>query len=446
MRFLLSCYPIPGHLNPNLALAHALRVRGHEVAMYSGSAAKKAIEDEAIQLYAFDPCMDRLATSILWPTEGPSAVSSLSSSTGGFLRKGELNRILKEWFLQTIPQQVADLERACADFQPDVLVTDLILMGPLLVLKDKLSIPVAVFSVLSACSVPGPDAPAWGRGLRPPRTLATRLRSTVERKVMNWLTADFRADANRIRHQYGLPALKGILADEYKRVPLFTVATVPSFDYNRKDLPESVQYVGACLWTGGKAMASPAWLTNLRRPPPVVHVTEGTIYSGETIVLKAAAAGLSGLPLHVIMTTGKHRKPEDLNLGPVGANVRIEQFVPHHALFTKTDVVVTTGGAGTVNTALLEAIPLIVVPTGWDLPENAQRVVECGAGLRISPRHCTPERLRKAVQTVLADPRYRENARRIGMELKNQGGPARAAELLERLVASKTDQSMSFTK
>ena len=78
--------------------------------------------------------------------------------------------------------------------------------------------------------------------------------------------------------------------------------------------------------------------------------------------------------MHVILTTGAHRRPDELDLGPRGANIRVEQFVPHHALFPKTDVVVTTGGAGTVTTALLAGVPLVVVPTGWDLPENAQRV------------------------------------------------------------------------
>jgi len=240
-----------------------------------------------------------------------------------------------------------------------------------------------------------------------------------------------------MRARYGLAPLRGRVADEYGRTALFLVTSTPAFDYHRRDLPPSVRYVGACLWDGGTMAEAPRWLGDLRRDQPVVHVTEGTIQTRAPLVLRAAAAGLSGRPMQVVMTTGRHRRPEDLDLGPMAPNVRVEQFVPHHHLFAHTDVVVTTGGAGTVTTALLAGVPLVVVPTQWELPENAQRVVESGAGVRIDPWRCTPGRLRRAVDRVLRNPRFRQNARRLGAALAAEGGPARAAELLEELAAGR---------
>ena len=73
----------------------------------------------------------------------------------------------------------------------------------------------------------------------------------------------------------------------------------------------------------------------------------------------------------------------------------------------------------------------------WDRPENAQRVVEAGAGLRIAPDKCTPDTLRAAVERVLWEPSFRENARRMARDFAGYGGPRRAAELLEALVAAK---------
>jgi UDP:flavonoid glycosyltransferase YjiC (YdhE family) len=85
---------------------------------------------------------------------------------------------------------------------------------------------------------------------------------------------------------------------------------------------------------------------------------------------------------------------------------------------------------------VLEAgVPLVVVPTEWDKPENAQRVVEAGAGVRLSPRRLTPARLRTAVERMLEDPSYRRNARRLSAGFARYRGPARAAELLESLTA-----------
>jgi UDP:flavonoid glycosyltransferase YjiC (YdhE family) len=94
---------------------------------------------------------------------------------------------------------------------------------------------------------------------------------------------------------------------------------------------------------------------------------------------------------------------------------------------------VTLGGSGGVLAALAAGVPLVIVPTEWDRPENAQRVVEAGAGLRISPRDCTPERLRAAVERVLKEPAFRANAQRLSGVFARYGGPARAAELLEDL-------------
>ena len=84
-------------------------------------------------------------------------------------------------------------------------------------------------------------------------------------------------------------------------------------------------------------------------------------------------------------------------------------------------------------TVLAAGVPLVVVPTEWDKPENAQRVVEAGAGLRLAPARLTPGRLRTAVERVLEDPSFRRNAQRLATDLGRYAGPARAAELLERL-------------
>jgi UDP:flavonoid glycosyltransferase YjiC (YdhE family) len=64
-------------------------------------------------------------------------------------------------------------------------------------------------------------------------------------------------------------------------------------------------------------------------------------------------------------------------------------------------------------------------------------VVEVGAGVRLPSRRCTPERLRAAVEQVLADGSYRENARRLGRRLTQAHGAADAAELLESLATGR---------
>jgi MGT family glycosyltransferase len=167
-----------------------------------------------------------------------------------------------------------------------------------------------------------------------------------------------------------------------------------------------------------------------------VHVTEGTIHVEKPTLLQAASRAFANRPVELVMTTGRHRDPAELDLGPPAPNVRVERYVPHSDLLPRTAVLVTSGGSGTVMKAVTAGVPMIIVPDGWDHPENAQRLVEAGAGLRLERERCTSKRLRAAVERVLSEPSFRENARRLAAGFARCGGSDRAAELLEGLAPS----------
>ena len=96
-------------------------------------------------------------------------------------------------------------------------------------------------------------------------------------------------------------------------------------------------------------------------------------------------------------------------------------------------IVVSTGNTESVLAALDRGIPLVVVPSILDQSEIGWRVAESGAGVRLSERRCSPARLREAVELVLRDPSFRENARRMSEDLQRQAGARRAAEVLTGL-------------
>jgi len=344
-----------------------------------------------------------------------------------------LKATLRQWLLETIPQQVDDLEVVLADWRPDVVVCDPFMWSPILIFHEMCGILVAVSSFVPGCMLPGPDAPPFGLGLPRPRSWYTRLLARLVAFATDVVAADFRRAASALRQRYGLPALTTSVIAFTGRMPLYLVPSAPEFDYERRDLPSSVHYVGPCLWNKPRHEASADWLAQLPQDQPWVHVTEGTMHVEAPLVLRAAAQGLAYLPMRVIMTTGGNRDPADLDLGPIAPNVRVERWVSHGDLLPHTDVVITTGGAGTVLAALSVGVPLVIVPTEWDKPENAQRVVETGAGLRLAPHRCTAERLRAAVERVLEEPSFRQNAQRLAATFARYGGPERAAKLLEGL-------------
>jgi MGT family glycosyltransferase len=242
-----------------------------------------------------------------------------------------------------------------------------------------------------------------------------------------------RARIDAIRAEHRLGPLGTSVTAACGRLPLYLVLSVPELDYRRHDLPASVHYVGPCLWHPPEPEGTVEWLDTLPGDRPWVHVTEGTSHFQEPVVLRAAAEGLAGSPCEAILTTGRGRDPHALGLDSAAPNIHVTPWLSHDMLLPRCAVIVTTGGMGTVMAALRAAVPLVIVPTNWDKPTIAQRVVDAGVGLRLSPRRCTPERLRDTINEVLGGKRFYDNARELANRLADAPGPPGAAQLIEAL-------------
>jgi MGT family glycosyltransferase len=404
-----------------------LQERGHECALYTGSAGGAPAKAEGLTWFPFraldDAWFDRL-------------IYGKTFSRIRALQMAQLNKRVQALILESIPDQVRDIKQISEQWRPDVLVTETMMWGPYLILHEEMKIPVAVFSTVPACTVPGEDVPPFGLGLPPPRNRKARLLDATARKGMRVLSMQVTRRTNRIRKRFGLPAVTVPGAELAGRMPLYLVPTLREFDYDRTDLPPSVHYVGLCQWSRTAQWNEAGTSLDHLGTRPCVHVTEGTIHVQKPIVVKAAVKGLADLPMDVIITIGPNRESKDLGIGDVPDNIRIEKFVPHEDLLPLTDVLVTTGGAGSLHAALSTGVPMVVVPTEWDKYDNAQRVVEAGVGVRLSVRRCTPDALRGAVETVLRDTTYRDRAVHFARLFSERRGSERAAELLEDLAAT----------
>lgn len=426
-RFLFTVWPFVGHINPFVSVAREVQARGHKVAFYTSPSVRSLLEDEGFEVFAYD----QLDEAKIWSHVTAAEVKA----SRGWHAPRLLMRAFRDWLAGTVPAQVADIRAILGAWQPDAIVTETAMWGPILVISETSRVPVAILTTLMGCLIPGPDAPPWGPGLPPPRTWRTRLLSRAITRLGDVLAVGVRGDVNRTRAGYGLPPMPSSVNAFMARMPLYLVPSIPELDYERRDLPASVHYVGPCVWNKPSGAPAPAWLDTVPTDLPWVHVTEGTAHHQGPFVLRAAVQGLADRPMRVIMTSGPQREPESLGLGALADNIRLERWVSHSDLLPRCAALVTTGGAGTVLTALQSGVPLVIVPTHWDKADNAQRIVEAGVGLRLSPKHCTPENLRDAVERVLHEPSFRENARRIAARMAAEPGPRRAAELLETLPA-----------
>lgn len=426
-RYLHTVWPFSGHVHPNIAVARALKARGHDVAFYCGARMQSLIEGEGFEFFPFQSVDE---THVVETVE---AIGKYSIRKSGPFR---LRDLWREWLLGTVEAQLQDLEDITQSWNPDALICDPAMWGPILILHEQRRLPVAILSYAASCILPGPDGPILGVSVPRTRSVVGRLRRRVLRNLVRILTSGGPREANEIRRRHGLVPLRMNVTAYTGTLPMYLMPSTWEFDGCRTDLPPSVQYVGPCQWDKAASSTIPAWLADLSSEYPAVYVTEGTLHVQEPIILRAALRGLADAPVQMIVTTGRNRDPRQLGLDPIPSNARVEQFIPQSGLLPRVRAVVTNGGSGTVMAALSLGIPLVVVPTAWDQPENAWRIVEAGAGIRIAPAECTPERLRAAVLRVLSEPSFRQNAERLATVQARYEGAPRAASLLEGLVRS----------
>jgi MGT family glycosyltransferase len=425
-RFLITVWPFTGHLLPQLSIAVALRERGHDVAFYSGETARAPIEQEGFELFAFEQLDEERVLHTVRAIDSGGG----RSRPGG----GRLLPLLRDWLVETIPDQVADLRGILQRWHPDTIATDPSLWGPILVLWESERIPVALSTTLMGPLIPGPDAPAFGYGLAPARTTPGRIAAAALTRLTELSATGMRRRVDAVRAQHALPPLGESVNRYTARLPLYLVGNVPELDYDRHDLPATVHYVGNCI-RYPKHDGDAQWLDAIPTRRPWVHVTESTMSTGEPFLLRAVIAALAEEPVEVIVTTGEQREELLLGNDELPANVHVARWLNHDELLPRCSALVTLGGKSTILAAAEAGVPMVLVPTTWDKPDNARRVTEVGAGIRLSPRKLSSEALRAAVREVLAQPSYRAAAQRLAALLEAAPGPSRAAELLEQLAS-----------
>jgi UDP:flavonoid glycosyltransferase YjiC (YdhE family) len=148
---------------------------------------------------------------------------------------------------------------------------------------------------------------------------------------------------------------------------------------------------------------------------PVAYFTLGTVKNAEAADFRAGLTALADYDGVVIATTGR---PTDAGeLGPLPANVVLEQFVPQARVLERAELLVSHSGSGTMLGGLVHGVPQVAVPRGTDQPQNAALLARAGAGLVVAPEAYAVDTIRSAVSRVTREPAYRAAAKRVRDEI-----------------------------
>lgn len=422
-RFLLTVWPVRTHLNPFMSVARALRDRGHEVAFYSGAAVEGAVRKQGFRYFPFQAVDDARVERAV------QGMTSRSWQPGSW----------QELMLGTVPEQLRDLEDVWKAWEPEAVVCDVAMWGPILVLHESKKAPIALLSHVATCLLPGLENPMPGMKWLLKGSSARPLAPLIA-WMMRRASASVPRAASQLRQTWGLPPLAGTVTEFTGKLPLYLVPGTPAFDEHRRDLPPSAHYVGPCLWDKDRDEPPPGWIGQVPRDRPRVIVSEGSIYPPQPLLLRSAARGLANLPLNVVLVAGEGRRLESLGLGPLAPNIRLESWTPLSDVLPIADVLVAGGDSETVMAALERRIPMVLVPVILDQPEISWLASAAGAAIRIPRWKCSPQRLASAVGQVLADQRFRDNAARLSEDFLEFSGGGLAARLLEKLTSDQAPQ------
>ena len=197
------------------------------------------------------------------------------------------------------------------------------------------------------------------------------------------------------------------------------------------DWPDSLHITGYWFLDEEPDWQPPEALSNfLEAGPPPVYIGFGSMRARgpqETTRMVLRALELSeqrGVLLSGWGALEKTEFPETV--------IQIEA-APHAWLFPRMAAVVHHAGSGTTAAGLRAGVPTIGVPFFADQPFWAERAYRLGAGPRpVDRKRLTAERLAAAISQAVGDPAYRQNAERIGAQLRIEDGVQNAVETLAR--------------
>lgn len=110
-------------------------------------------------------------------------------------------------------------------------------------------------------------------------------------------------------------------------------------------------------------------------------------------------------------------------------------YAPYSWVFPRASVIVHQGGSGTTGQALKAGRPMLVVPYGWDQPDNALRIERLGCGMHLPRKDYAIKSACAAIARLLDAPPFRTTAAELGLRVGAEDSLSPACDAVEQLLA-----------
>ena len=404
MNIAFFCIPAHGHTNPTLAVVRELTARGHTVRYYTTEAFRAKVET---------------AGAVFVPFDAEAARPGMTAADGANLKDYQFAnptsnddpaRLGSDLTFST--KLIVDLTLAADDrlsreltvHRPDVIVGDSMAFWAKLAAK-KHGIPFVsstttfAFNRFSAKVIGQNGAGFLQFLLAQPR---------INRQLKRLRAAG-----------YAVKSVFDVIANDNETETV--VYTSPEFQPCADTFSEKYHFVGPLL--------RPAQSSFEKLPGrSLIYISLGTVNNDALPFYRACLAAFGGDPrFQLVLSAGT--QTDLAALGPIPENCTVRASVDQMAVLDCADVFLTHCGMNSASEGLWHGLPLVLYPQTPEQHGVANRVAALGAGVPLTDP--SADGIRRAVETALTDPAYRENAQKLAGGFRRCGGAAEAADAIE---------------
>lgn len=413
--FGIICPPYSGHLNPLSALGRELIARGHCVTVLQISDLEAKVRSEGL---GFQP----IGQSLYQPGSLAASFQELTklSEIEALRYSVDFCRHMTEIICQDAPTAIesAGIEVLLVDQLEPVGQT----------IAHYLNLP---FVCISSGQVihRRADMPPFFTPWKYHKATWAYLRNYIAYQILDRSCQPILQTINHYRRQWKLSDYRHIYAVEGA---LAHISQQPAaFEFPCPNLPTYLHYTGPLRNASPQPVSFPFdQLTG----QPLIYASLGSVQNTKHELFHCIAAACQGLDVQLVITHGGGMDAEAVRCLP-GTPLVVE-YAPQLEVLTKASLTITHGGLNTTIDSLSCGVPLVAIPITFEQPGNSARIRWTQTGEVISLSQLNVPKLRAAIQRVLMEPIYLQNAQRFQQAIQQAGGVERAATLIEQSIAT----------
>ena len=390
-KIVFFCIPAHGHTNPTLCVVKELVSRGHEVWYYSYNIMREKIE-----------------------SAGATFISCDDYDTEQKLNAKDTTRVGKDLAFSTkilVDTTLALDDKVCkemAALKPDCIVADsMALWGKAVALK--LGIPFVSSTTTFAFNRHSAKIMKQGIG---------------ELFKMLFGVPKTTKQIKRLQNKgYPVKSILDIIASDDNTHTI--VYTSPEFQPCSETFSEKFAFVGPSI--------RPSTGKIEKTRDKLIYISMGTVNNDMMLFYKDCISAISNSGYQVIMSVGNLVNIEELGVLP--ENISVYSYVDQIAVLEKADVFVSHCGMNSVNESLYFEVPLVMLPQTSEQKGVAERVLQLGAGIKLDK--LDGKSVLSAINKILGDNNYKQNAKKIAEGFKNSSGAKGAADKIIQICNDK---------